>query len=186
MWPKESKNKSPFAGLNKKELNALAGYQDTLGSVTSLNAQAAASNIQEEASNRSLSILDQTIPLKTGLFDLQQQAVLLNRNKQISDIGRQAELDRRRLFIRQPAGLLQLDDVIGEADRRASFVVKEAGIANNRVMFQRGLESMQSLQQALALSDQAKLAKLSGDTARTRSEQTLLAGKLRFGAAQQR
>lgn len=186
MWPKEAGNKSPFAGLDKKELNALAGFQNTLGSVTSLNAQAASSDIQAQASQRSLEILDQTIPLKRGMFDLQQQTVLLNRNKQISDIGRQAELDRRRLFIRQPAGLLQLDDVIGEADRRASFVAKEAGIANNRVMFQRGLEGMQTLQQALSLSDQKKLAEISATTARTRSEQTLLAGKLNFGAAQQR
>lgn len=175
---------SPFKGLAKEEFNALASFQTTLGNVTSLNAQAASADIQKQASERNLDILDQSIPLKQGLFDLQQQSVLLNRSKQVSDINRQTTLERRRLFIRQPAGLLQLDDMISEGDRRISFVAKEAGIANNRIMAQRGLEGMQQLQQALSLSDQAKLAGIQGDAARSRAESTLLAGKLRLGAAQ--
>lgn len=185
LWQKEAGGQSsPFKGLAKEEFNALASYQTTLGNVTSLNAQAASAELQGQASRRNLDILDQSIPLKQSLFDLQQQSVLLNRTKQLSDINRQAQLERRRLFVRQPAGLLMLDDTIKEADRRASFVAKEAGIANNRIMAQRGLESMQQLQQALSLSDQAKLADIQAGAARSRAESTLLAGKLRLGAAQ--
>lgn len=170
--------------LNKKELNSLANFQTTLGNVTSLNAQASSSELQSKAARRDIEILDQSVPLKQGLFDLQMQSTLLNREKQLSDIGRQALEQRRRLFVRQPAGLLQLDDIISEAERKASFVNKEVGIMNNRLMFEKGLQTQQFLQQALALEDRARLADISASSARSRARSTLLAGELRRSASE--
>lgn len=170
--------------FGKKELNALASYQSALGNITSLRASQAGARITREGAERDLGILGQRESVNRSLFNIQEQAAILSRDKQFSDLQRQAEIQSRRIMPRQPTALLQLDDIISETERRASFINQQNQMQLKQLFTSRDLQNISTAQTALGLQDRIAQATVAQRSAAYRAEQTLLGAQFRLSAAE--